>query len=185
VTIADAQFEVRSTYMGGFVGQLVSGSLWLVSCALTAWVSRRAGIAALVVGGMFIFPVTQLVLRWMGRPASLSPGKPFRELAVKVAFLVPLLLPLVGAAAAHRADWFYPAAAVAVGAHYLPFAFVYGMRLFFPLSGFLVATGVAIGYFAPTQGFFTAWLAAGAMIVFAFLGRRAASPSTRTVVLAG
>jgi hypothetical protein len=52
VTVADAQLEVRSVYMGGFVGQLVSGTPWLVSCALTTWVSRPARIAMFVFGGM-------------------------------------------------------------------------------------------------------------------------------------
>ncbi len=180
MTIAEAQLEVRSTYMGGFVGQLVSGTLWLLSCGLTAWVSRRAGITAFVLGGMFIFPMTQLGLRLMGRAASLSPGNPFRELAMEVAFLVPLQLPLVGAATLHNADWFYPAAAVVVGAHYLPFAFVYGMRLFIPLAGILVATGVGIGWYAPDQGLLAGWLAASAMILFAFLGRLAVGKSRQS-----
>jgi hypothetical protein len=173
VTIADAQLEVRSTYMGGFVGQLVSGVLWLISCSLSLWLSKRAGITVFVFGGMFIFPVTQIILRLLGRPASLSPENPFRELAIEVAFVMPLLLPLVGAAAIHRADWFYPAAAVAVGAHYLPFAFVYGMRLFIPLCGILVVTGTAIGLYAPAEGVYAGWIAAATMILFAFLGRRA------------
>ena len=111
MNIAEAQLEVRSTYMGAFVGQLVSGLLWLSSCAVTSWFSRSAGIAVFVVGGMFIFPATQLALRVMGRPVSLSAENPFRELAIEVAFLVPLLLPLVGAATIHHPDWFYPAAA--------------------------------------------------------------------------
>jgi len=179
MTISDAQLEVRSTYIGGFVGQLVSASLWLASCALTAWASRRAGIAVFVVGGMFIFPLTQFVLRCMGRPASLSEGNPLRELAVEVALLVPLLLPLVGAAAIHRAEWFYPAAAVVVGAHYLPFAFVYGMRMFISLSGVLVATGVVIGYWMPADGPLAGWLTAGTMIVFAFFGRHGVAGARR------
>jgi hypothetical protein len=183
VTVADAQLEVRSVYMGGFVGQLVSGTLWLISCALTTWISRPAGIAMFVFGGMFIFPVTQLVFRSMGRPASLSPENPFRELAMEVAFIVPLMLPVVGAAALHRVDWFYPAAAVVVGAHYLPFAFLYGMRLFIPLSGILVAVGVGIGFSAPAQGLWAGWVAAGTMIVFAFLGRHSAAKRQSSVAV--
>lgn len=180
MTIADAQLEVRTTYMGGFVGQLVSGTLWLVSCALSVWLSTRAGITAFVLGGMFIFPMTQLILRLLGRPASLSPENPFRVLAIEVAFVMPLLLPLVGAAAVHRADWFYPAAAVAVGAHYLPFAFVYGMRLFIPLCGILVAMGAGVGYYAPAEGIYVGWAAGATMILFGFLGRHAAGQSRQS-----
>src|SRR5436190_5318337 len=134
MNVTEAQREVRTVYVGGFYGQLVSGAIWLVSAGLTTWVSPRAGILALVFGGMFIFPITQLLLRASGRPASLSSGNPFRELAMEIAFLVPLLLPLVGAATLHRAAWFYPAMMIVVGAHYLPFSFLYGMRQFIRLS---------------------------------------------------
>ena len=172
MNVRDAQLEVRTTYLGGFAGQLVAGILWLLSYALTTWISWRAGITTLVIGGMFIFPVTQMLLRFMGRPASLSAENPLRELAIEVAFLVPLLLPVVGAAALHRVEWFYPATAVVVGAHYLPFAFLYGMRLFVFLSGIMVFTGIAIGLWAPAQGQLAGCLAAVTMIAFAFLGRR-------------
>ena len=37
-TIADAQRDVRTTFLGGFPGQLVSGALWLV---VFAFVGRR------------------------------------------------------------------------------------------------------------------------------------------------
>ncbi len=118
----------------------------------------------------------------MGRPASLSARNPLRELAIEVAFIVPLLLPVVGAAALHRIEWFYPAAAVVVGAHYLPFAFLYGMRLFVFLSAILLTSGIVIGLWAPAYGLQAGWLAAGTMIVFAFLGRRAAAKDLQYAV---
>jgi len=40
------------------------------------WRSPKSVIIALVVGGFFIFPWTQLLLRLMGRPASLPKGHP-------------------------------------------------------------------------------------------------------------
>jgi hypothetical protein len=44
---------------------------------------------------------------------------------------------------------FYPALMILVGAHYLPFVFLYGMRMFAPLSAILVGCGVVIAlYFA-------------------------------------
>ena len=47
MNVEDAQREVRSIYLGGFYGQLVSGGVWLVSAVLDTWVSQRAGILAL------------------------------------------------------------------------------------------------------------------------------------------
>jgi len=128
MTVTDAQREVRSVFLGGSIGQLVSGIIWLFSAAVSTWVGIRQGIIVLVVGGMFIFPLTQLALRVAGRPATLSRENPLRQLAIQVAFIVPLTLPVVAGAALHNVNWFYPACMIIVGAHYMPFIFLYGMR---------------------------------------------------------
>src|SRR5437867_5005588 len=106
--VHDAQREVRTVYLGGSVGQFVSGALWLSSAAMGTWASRRSAILVLVLGGMFIFPVTVLALKAMGRRATLSRENPLGALATQIAFMVPLCPPLVGAATLHRMDWFYP-----------------------------------------------------------------------------
>src|SRR5881296_2604656 len=90
--------------MGGLAGQLVSGVLWLLSAAIGAWVSPGPGIAVLCVGGALIFPVTQLVLRTMGRPATLRADNPLSHLAMQIVFTIPLGLPLVGLCRAVRPD---------------------------------------------------------------------------------
>ena len=82
-----------------------TGATRLLSAALATWSTPRRAILLLVVGGFFIFPLTQFLLRLMHRPASLPPGHPFNGLAMQVAFTLPLGLPLVGAAALHRLDW--------------------------------------------------------------------------------
>jgi len=172
--IRDAQRDVRSVFRGGFAGQLVSGTLWLLSAALATWGTPRRAILLLVIGGFFIFPLTQLLLRAMRRPAALPPGHPFNALAMQVAFTLPLGLPLVGAAALHRLDWFYPAFMILLGAHYLPFVFLYGMWQFAALSGVLVAGGLVLGLYVPAPFATGGWLTGAALVAFAFVGRAAA-----------
>lgn len=70
--VADAQREVRQVYRGGFMGQLVSGVLWLGSAAAATWATPRAGILLLVIGGFFIFPLATLGLSLLGGPWKLS-----------------------------------------------------------------------------------------------------------------
>jgi len=101
-------------------------------------------------------------------------------LAMQVAFTLPLTLPLVFAATAYRHSWFYPAFMVAVGAHYLPFIFLYGMWQFGVLAALLIGSGLFIAIYLPTTLSLGGWLAASMLLVFAFIGRRAAQ-STRTV----
>lgn len=66
-------------------------------------------------------------------------------LARQAAFIVPLCMPLIGAAALYRLDWFYPAFMIVVGAHYLPFSHLYGTWQYEVLGATLIAASLAIG----------------------------------------
>src|SRR5260370_38960002 len=142
--IQDAERESRSVYFGGFWGQLVSSIIWLVSAALGTWVTRKASILAVVIGGFFIFPLTQLMLRLSGRRASLSRENPFNQLGMQVAFVLPFSMLLLVPVGLYNLNLFFPALMVLLGAHYLPFATLYGMRMFLFLAGILIAAGVGI-----------------------------------------
>lgn len=177
-----AQREVRTVYRGGSVGQLVSGLIWLASAAAATYGSHRAGIVLLVVGGFFIFPATTLGLRLLGGPWKLSRGNPLGGLAMQVAFVVPLCLPLVAGAAAHRIEWFYPAFMIVVGAHYLPFVFLYGMRLFWVLGFLMVGLGLwlarhPLGAFDSFGG--PGFVGGVVLLVFAALGLTVAGREER------
>jgi hypothetical protein len=170
MNISDAQRDVRTTFLGGFPGQLVSSAVWFASAAMATWFSTRSAILALVFGGMFIFPLTQLLLRLMGKPYSL-PGHPTNALAMQIAFTVPISLPLVGAAALYRLNWFYPATMLVVGGHYLPFMFLYGMWQFGVLAALLIGGGVVIALYLPTTFALGGWFTAVVLLAFAFMGR--------------
>jgi hypothetical protein len=175
--IKSAQREVRNIFSGGSIGQAVSGILWLVSSALATWISPQAGIVALVVGGIFIFPLTQLTLKALGRRASLSRDNPFNALAMQVAFIVPLCLPLILALAGNDPSWFYPAFMIVVGAHYLPFITLYGMPHYAALAGVLIGGGVGLRYLLPDQFTAGGWLTGVVLILFAiFVWRTAPDP---------
>jgi hypothetical protein len=168
--VADAQREVRTVFLGGFMGQLISGALWLASAALATWGTPRQAIAVLVVGGFFIFPLTQLGLRLLGHRGALSKENPLHGLGMQVAFTLPLSLPVVGAAALYRLEWFYPAFMVVLGAHYLPFVFLYGMRMFAVLCALLVSVGMWLATRGPTPFPAGAWITGVLLLAFAFLG---------------
>ena len=173
--IAQAQKDVRETFLGGFAGQLVSAALWSLSAAVSTWKSYRLGDLILVLGGFLIFPLTQLVLRGMGHAYALPKGHPMNALAMQIAFIVPLTLPLVLAIAALQPDWFYPALMITVGAHYLPFIFLYGMWQFGALSGLLIGAGLAVALYIPRPSSVGAWLTAAILFVFALIARRVAA----------
>ena len=165
------------------MGQLVSGLLWLVSAALATWVTVQAAIGFLVVSGFFIFPLTKLGLRLTGHHARVSPDNPLNALGMQSAFVLPLSLLLVGAATLYRVEWFYPAFMIVLGAHYLPFVTLYGMRMFYALAAILVTAGVALALYLPLPFSTGAWFTAAVLVCFAFLGRRSVSDESESLQL--
>ncbi len=172
--IAQAKRDVRETFLGGFAGQFVSAVLWCASAAACTWHSLHLGEVVLVFGGFLIFPLTQLMLRSMGHTYALPKGHPMNSLGIQVAFTLPLTLPLVIGIAALRPAWFYPAFMIALGAHYLPFVFMYGMWQFAGLCATLVGSGIAIAMYLPKPISLSAWLTAAVLFIFAFIGRQVA-----------
>jgi hypothetical protein len=169
--VKDAQAESRTVFSGGFFGQLVSSGLWLASAALGTWISPRTAIIELAFGGFFIFPITQLLLRISGRRSSLSRENPLGHLAMQVAFTVPIGMLLLVPITQLNLNLFYPALLVIVGAHYLPFIFLYGMRIFGALAVILVGGGVVIAMYFPGPFSLGGWVGGVTLFIFAWIGR--------------
>ncbi|HPH96438.1 MAG TPA: hypothetical protein PKW33_11685 [Anaerolineaceae bacterium] len=171
MTISEAQHNMRTAYLGGFAGQLVSGLIWAIASAVSLW-QPKSGMAVLFFGCMFIFPLAQLLLKVMGRDAAaIARDNPLNGLATQIAFTVPVNFLLVGAALLYRENWFFPAAMVVVGAHYLPFIFLYGMRMFSALAGILALGGAGLALYGPDLFSLGGWITAAVLIIFAFVGR--------------
>ena len=177
--VQDAQREVRTVFIGGFWGQLVSSSIWLASAALGSWVAPRAAILALVAGGFCIFPVTLLLLRLTGGPASLSRDNPLGNLGMQIAFTLPMTMLVLVPATAFRLNWFYPALMVLLGAHYLPFVFLYGMRMFAFLCALLISGGVVIALYFSESFSLGGWTSGVILFIFAWIGRASVQTERR------
>lgn len=170
LNLPQARREMRDVYLNAGSGGVVAALEWLLSAIGATWVSPTAGVLSLVFGGMLIFPLTQLSLAALGHRASVSAANPLRPLAPQIAFLVSLIMPLAFAAMFHRIEWFYPAFMVIVGAHYWPFAFLYGARRYVALAALLVVGGYALAF--SNIAFFAAgaWFIAAVLFAFAVFG---------------
>ena len=158
MTIPEAQAENRAVFLGGSVGQLVSSAIWFASAALATWGSRTQAVLALLGGGMFIFPLTVLVLRLLGRPAGVRRENPLSFLAMQVAFTIPLAIPLILAATAYKPEWFYAGCLIVVGAHYLPFVTLYGLPIFAVGGGLMVTAGIVLPRLRPGEFAIGGWV---------------------------
>jgi hypothetical protein len=171
--LSEAQREMRAVYLGGAVGQLVTGLIWLLSAALSTWVGQSQGILALFFGGIFIFPLTQLGLRLAGGTGSLRRENPLGQLIMLSTVAMGAMYPLIYAATAYRINWFYPAFMIVVGAHYLSFVFAYGMWQYGGLAAALIGGGIALALFSPAGFGAGGWLAGLTLLAFAALVARA------------
>lgn len=169
--IFEAQRKMRSAFLGGFAGQLISGLIWLAAAALSIIASPKIGMALLFFASMFLFPLDQLVLRLMGRPGKVSKENKLWGLGAQVAFTVPINFLLVGAATLYKETWFFPAAMIVVGSHYLPFITLYGMKMFAVLAAILVLGGAGLALYGPPIFSLGGWFSGVILIVFAFIGR--------------
>lgn len=169
--VRDAQIEMRTVYAGGFWGQLLFSIVWLASAALGAWVTPKMSIITVAVGGFFVFPLVKLLLRLQGRRSAVSNENPFNNLAIEAAFVLPFSMLLLVPVALYRLNWFFPALMILVGAHYLPFASLYGMRMFLFLAGIMMGSGVVVALFFSGTFSLGAWIAGIALFVFAWIGR--------------
>ena len=183
--VEEAQGEVIRVYLGGSVGQAVSGFLWLASASLATWHTPKSAILLLVLGGFAIYPATSIALRLAGRPAALGKDNPFRWLAIQAAFVLPLSMPLVAPVAAYRLEWFFPAMTVLLGAHYLPFATLYGQRSFLALAGLLAGSGIAIALWLPGHFSLAGWTTGVVLLVFALIGHLEWRHASRQSIAAG
>jgi hypothetical protein len=80
---------------------------------------------------------------------------------------MPLLVPV----GLYRLNWFYPAMMILLGAHYLPFMFLYGMRTFGVLAALLVCGGVMLALYGSASFSTGAWCTSAILLTFAFLLR--------------
>jgi hypothetical protein len=60
---------------------------------------------------------------------------------------------------------------ILLGAHYIPFIFLYGMRMFISLSAILVGAGVVIALYFSGSFSLGAWIAGATLFIFAWIGR--------------
>ncbi len=170
-TLSGSQLEMRLAFLGGFAGQLVSGLIWLAAAAVSVVSTPQYGMAFLFFGCMTIFPLTQLILRMMGRTAKVNSDNGLWALGSQIAFTVPINFLLVGATILYRQLWFFPAAMIVVGTHYLPFITLYGMKMYAILSVLLILGGAGLALYGPPVFSIGGWLTGLILIIFAFIGR--------------
>jgi hypothetical protein len=145
LTLTQAQANMRSGYLSGAPGVLVSGCVWLVAGLIAAFKSPSTAVYVLLLGGALIHPVSVLLCKTLGRTGTHEHGNPLGPLAIEGTLWL-----LAGIAIAYgmhvlRLEWFFPAMLLLIGGRYLTFQTLYGLRVYWVCGALLCMAGLALG----------------------------------------
>lgn len=172
MTVTQAQNEMRLAYASGATGALASGLIWLLSGAVALLLTPERAVITLFIGGMFIFPLSVLMSKTLGRAGKHSPENPLGHLALESTFFMLACLPLAYVVFLYRSDWFFPAMMFIIGGRYFSFQTIYGTRLYWLLAAVLLVAAVVLLSLeaAPVSA---AFVGGGIEVVFALILFRA------------
>ncbi|MFL6634075.1 MAG: DUF7010 family protein [Massilia sp.] len=156
LTVANAQQDMRTAYLGGAPGLFVSGSVWTIAGLVCLWKSPQAAVWALYAGGVLIHPLSSLLTRILGRSARHAAGNPFGMLAFATTIWMIMMLALAYGIALWRIELFFPAMLFVIGGRYLTFATLFGTKMFWVCGAVLALAGygLATRHAAPAAGAF-------------------------------
>jgi hypothetical protein len=143
-TLAGAQLDMRSAYLNGAIGALVSGTVWAVAGCVAAWISPERSVWALFIGGVFIHPVTVLFARLLGRSGKHASDNSLGALAMATTLWMIMMLPLAYGVSLLRIDLFFPAMLFVIGGRYLCFQTLYGIRMYWLFGATLALAGYGL-----------------------------------------
>ena len=168
----DQHAEYRAFHRGGAVYLLVEAALWLAAASVGYLGHESTAVVLLVFGGMFIHLVASGISRRLKFPEP-SEGNRLAVLNTFVALTIPLGLPLIYMACGDgRLNLFFPAFSILVGAHWLPFVYIYRMWTFSLLAGIMVALGIFFGFINTASFSAAGFAASAALLVFGLLHLR-------------
>ena len=164
-----AQQDMRSAYINGGVGVLVSGLVWVVAGLVTQNLGLQYGMAALFFGGMGIHPLSLMLARLVFKREKATASNPMEMLALQsTPFLIVGLLVAYVVSDSHS-DWFFAIALLAVGARYLVFQTIYGMQHYILLGAVLIAIGFAAIWYLDLPPYMVAITGGVTELVFAVI----------------
>ena len=144
---SQAQSDLRRAYVNGGLGVLVSGIIWLAAGLITQSVSLQYGMAALFFGGMAIHPLSLLLEKLFVKREKAAASNPLEMLALQSTPFLIVGLVIAYVVSGSYPNWFFAIALMAVGARYLVFQTIYGMRHYIVLGAVLIAIGFSAIWF--------------------------------------
>lgn len=146
-SILDAQKDMRDAYFDGVPGVISSGVVWIMAGLAALILSPASGILVLIFGGALIFPVSVVLCKVLGRSGKHKKDNPLAFLAIEGTVWMLLSIPIAVGISLYKPEWFFPSMLMVIAGRYLTFNTLYGSRLFWLLSGFLIVSAIGLVIF--------------------------------------
>lgn len=148
-----AQQEIREAFYDGAPGVLVSGLVWCTAAAVGYARAVDQGIWTLLIGGVFIHPLSVMLAKLLGRSGAPPKGNGLVAVAgASTVWLIVCCAMSYGLSLLSKV-LFFPAMMATIGARYLIFATLYNRAAFAVGGMVLLLAGMAALFFglAPFQ----------------------------------
>ncbi|MBB3167716.1 DUF7010 family protein [Simiduia aestuariiviva] len=133
-----AQSDMRSAYLDGLLGVMVSGLVWTGAAVVSLWASAQLTVWLFFVGGALIHPLAVLMAKLCGASGRHRSDNPLAGLALASTAWLIFSLPIVYGIFLLNPLLFFPAMLLVIGGRYLTFATLYGLKAYWGL-GLLLA----------------------------------------------
>ena len=143
--MASAQADMRRAYRDGAPGVLISGLVWMTAAAVALYGREQLSVLVLLIGGVFIYPLSVLLDKAMGHRGAHSANSPLGALAMAGTVWMLAGIVIAFAMQTQRLEWFYPVMLLVIGGRYLTFQTLYGLKIYWLLGALLCASGLLLG----------------------------------------
>lgn len=161
-----AQKDMQASFTHGAPGVLVSGLVWLIAGMIAKFHVFNYSLIALFIGGMFIYPLSVLISRQIYKSAPPQKTNPLMKLALEGTFLLFVGLFFVFIMATTKPDLCYPIMLMVIGARYLTFQTIYGLKTYWVLGGVLLTVGFVSIYFVTLKPYLVPLLGGSIEVIF-------------------
>lgn len=165
----DHIIQMRKTYLGAVPHTIYTALVWLTAALICNTLAVGQGIIFFIIAASFTFPAGELIRKLMKAPNLVNPDNKLPFLFMMLAFGIPLCYPLIYLLVKENTNYFFSAFSILVGAHYLPFAYSYGMKSFIVLGVLMVVQGTVCAFYFSDSLIMPALISSALLLFFCCL----------------
>ena len=159
---------MRHAHYDGAPGILVSGLVWIAAALVCYQLGINEAVWTLLIGGAFIYPMSVIVTKAIGRPAKTSKDNALNQLGMASTIWLILCCAMAYGLFLLKPELFFPAMMATIGSRYLVFASMYGRSIFWVMGVSLIVAANLV-FFAALTPVVAAGLGGLIEIGFAFI----------------